>query len=87
METDTHSDKLTDLEDEEGETKEDEEEVEQDEPETSKAVRSGSPGKRSLVEEEDVEMEDIEPVPSPAPEQTQGSAVEEVVIRRKRLRA
>lgn len=102
METDTHSDKLTDLEDEDEKTKDDEEEIERGEPETSKAAQRGSSRnkgssqttsslspsrKRPLVGEEDVEMDDIEPVPSPAPEQTQGSVVEEVVVRRKRLRA
>lgn len=87
METDSHSDKLTDLEDEEEETKEDEEEIEPGEAETSKAVRRGSPGKRSLAGEDDVEMEDIEPAPSPTPEMTQESVVREVVVRRKRLRA
>jgi hypothetical protein len=101
METDTHSDKLTDLEDEEEEAKEAEEENEQDEPETTKTARGGSsrnkgpsqttsglspPRKRSLAGEEDVEMEDVEPIPSPVPELTQGSVVEEVVVRRKRLR-
>jgi len=107
METDTHSDKLTDLEDEEEKTeKEDDEEIEQDKPETPKArgktessrnngapqtTSSPSPSrKRARVGEEDVEdveMEDIEPELSPAPEQTQESVVEEVVVRRKRLRA
>jgi len=55
----------------------------------SQATSSPSPSrKRSrAVEEEDVEMEDIEPAPSPAPEQTQEPVVEEVVVRRKRLRA
>lgn len=104
METDTLSDKLTDIEDEEDKAeKEDDEEIERDEPETPKAMRrtgssqnkepsqtttSPSPSrKRSRAEEEDVEMEDIEPAPSPAPEQTQDPIVEEVVVRRKRLRA
>ena len=104
METDTLSDKLTDLEDEEeGEEKENDDEIEPGEPETPKATRrtgssrneealqttsSPSPsGKKSRVGDEDVEMEDIEPAPSPSPEQTQESVVEEVVVRRKRLRA
>ena len=97
METDALSDKLTDPEDEEG----NEDEIEQGEPETPKATRrTGSsrnkggsrttsspspPSKRSPVRGEDVEVEDIEPTPSPAPEQAQ-EFVEEVV-RRKRLRA
>ena len=100
METDTHSDKLTDLEDEE-KPKEDEVEIEQGEPETpttewrglsqnkgpSRTTSSPSPARTgALTGEDDVEMEDVEPAPSPTPEQTQERAIEEVVVRRKRLR-
>jgi len=107
METDSHSDKLTDLEDDEEKAKEGDDEIDQGEPETPQATRrtgpsrnketsqtisSSSPSpspskKRARAGDEDVEMEDIEPAPSPAPEQTQEPVVEEVVVRRKRLRA
>ena len=103
METDPLSDKLTDLEDEGEKTgKEDDDEIEQDEPETIATRRTGSSRnkgasqptsspsssrKKSRARDEDVEMEDVEPAPSPAPEQTQEPIVEEVVVRRKRLRA
>ena len=103
IETDASSDKLTDIEDEEEKMeKEDGDEIEKGEPETPKATRkagslrnkgtprtisSPSPSKGSRGGEEDVEMEDVEPAPSPAPEQSQESVVEEVVVRRKRLRA
>lgn len=102
VETDASSDKLTDIEDEDEKMeKDDGDEIEQGEPETPKATRkagllrnkgapqatsSPSPSKGSLGEE-DVEMEDIEPALSPAPDQTQEPVVEEVVVRRKRLRA
>jgi hypothetical protein len=104
METDTLSDKLTDLEDEEEKTeKNDGDEIEQDEPETPKTTRgtgsspnkgasqttpSSSPSRKEpQAGDEDVEMDDIEPASSPTPEQTQEPIVEEVVVRRKRLRA
>lgn len=102
METDTHSDKLTDLEDEEEKEKEDDDEIDQEEPETPKAPQrtgsprnkgvsqttsSPSPSRNRLPAGEDIEMEDIEPAPSPAPEPTLEPIVEEVVVRRKRLRA
>lgn len=91
-----------DDEDEDEKPKEDEEEVERGEREAPSAVRRGpsrnvgpsqttsspSPSrKRSLAGEEDVEMEDIEPAPSLTPEWPQGPVIEEVVVRRKRLRA
>ena len=100
-ESDKLSDMLTDLEEEdERRERENDDEVEQGEPETPKATQktgslgneqgsrtTSSPSQRPLVEGEDVEMEDIEPAPSPAPEQALETVVEEVVVRRKRLRA
>jgi hypothetical protein len=100
MGTDPDSDRLTDIEDEGEKTgKEDEEEVEKGEPETPGAARktrsspnkgpsqtasSPSPSRKRSREGEDIEMEDVEP---PAPEQIRGPVVEEIVVRRKRLRA
>lgn len=103
METDAHSDKLTDLEDEGERTEKEDEEIVQANPETPRTMQRteltrtkkplqtiSSPSlsrKESRAEEEDVEMEDVASEPSPVHEEAQEPVVEEVVVRRKRLRA